>query len=57
MNAELAEHAEKTLRNFLCGFRGFCVVRDFTLNAKIAKPAKHLFERFFFAVLAAFAFM
>src|SRR2546422_5067250 len=26
-----------------------------TLNAKIAKRAKHLFDRFFFAVLAAFA--
>jgi len=25
------------------------------LNAKIAKRAKHLFERFFFAVFAAFA--
>jgi hypothetical protein len=28
-NAELAEHAEKPFSIFLCGFRGFCVVRDF----------------------------
>jgi len=28
---------------------------DVTTNAKIAKRAKHLFERFFFAVFAAFA--
>jgi len=31
------------------------LVKESTLNAKIAKRAKHLFERFFFAVLAAFA--
>jgi hypothetical protein len=34
---------------------GFRACERITLNAKIAKRAKHLFERFFFAVFAAFA--